>query len=140
PVSCGSTAALTDGESLVLPVMDYESVPPAAVVERYAALEPPFGEVCAPTNPASMTLGRQLLWQQSAFPEAFARTRHILFQPQYWAWRLCGVAATEVTSLGAQTHLWAPVRRGLSTLAHRQGWAAKLPPFRKAWERLGPLK
>jgi sugar (pentulose or hexulose) kinase len=140
PVGCGSTAALVDGEELVLPVMDYEAVPPPSIIESYAAQEPPFREVCSPTNPAGMTLARQLLWQQTAFPDAFARARHILFQPQYWAWRLSGVAAGEVTSLGAQTHLWNPARRGLSTLAHRQGWAPRLPPLRKAWERLGPIR
>ena len=44
-------------------------MPPAA---------PPFGEVYAPTNPAGLTLARQLWWQESAWPEAFARTRAIL--------------------------------------------------------------
>jgi sugar (pentulose or hexulose) kinase len=140
PVACGSTAALVDEDGLVLPVMDYEAVPPEDVVAGYAALAPSFREVCCPTNPASMTLGRQLYWQQSAFPDAFRRTRHILLHPQYWAWRLSGVAAGEVTSLGAQTHLWNPVERRLSTLAHQQDWASRLPRLRKAWERLGPLR
>lgn len=140
PVGCGSTVGLIDGEELVLPVMDYEAVPPESVVAGYAAIEPPFEEVCAPTNPAAMTLARQLYWVQTAFPEAFTAVRYILFHPQYWAWRLCGVPACEVTSIGAQTHLWNPVERRLSTLAHRQGWAARLPRWRKAWEQLGPIR
>ncbi|MBX6320570.1 MAG: L-fuculose kinase, partial [Rhodospirillaceae bacterium] len=126
PVGCGSTVGLVDGEELVLPVMDYEAVPPPDTVAGYAALEPPFEEVYAPTNPAAMTLARQLFWLQTAFPEAFAKARHILFHPQYWAWRLCGAAACEVTSIGAQTHLWNPVEGRLSALAHRQGWAGLL--------------
>src|SRR3546814_3118911 len=88
-----------------MPVMDYEADPPDAVKHAYAEAAPPFAEVYAPTNPGGLTLGRQLFWQERAWPEAFAATRAILPYPQYWAWRLTGIAAAEATSLGAQTHL-----------------------------------
>ena len=50
------------------------------------------------------------------FPDAFARATDFLLLPQYWAWRLCGVKATEVTSLGAHTHLWRPAEGRFSDL------------------------
>ena len=139
PCAHGSAAALLDGDRLALPVMHYEAQPPPAVVDAYAAVTPPFGEVLAPVNPGGLTLARQLLWQQLAFPDAFARVDRILTYPQYWAWRLCGQAAVEVTSLGAQTHLWAPQQRQYSSLVERQGWGPLFAPLCPAWECLGRL-
>ena len=64
-----------------------------------------------------MCLGAQLHWQQKLFPQAFARATDLLLLPQYWAWRLSGTKATEVTSLGAHTHLWRPAEGAFSGLA-----------------------
>ena len=140
PTAFGSSAALITGADLALPVLDYEDEPPEVVKRAYAAVAPPFAEVCAPTNPGGLTLARQLLWQETAFPEAFARATAILPFAQYWAWRLSGVAASEVTSLGAQTHLWDPQGRGFSNLARARNWDRRFAPLRAAWEALGPAK
>ena len=91
--------------------------------------------------PLGLCLGAQLDWQERTFPEAFARATDILPLPQYWAWRLSGVKATEVTSLGAHTHLWRPARgavlrpgaaprlgRALPADAARLGHAGHGPP------------
>ncbi|HEY2034530.1 MAG TPA: hypothetical protein VGH02_12665 [Rhizomicrobium sp.] len=63
----------------------------------------------------------------------------ILPWAQYWAWRLCGVAASEITSLGCHTDLWLPMENRPSPLARRRGWAARFAPLRKAEEVLGQL-
>ena len=135
----GSTAALVDNDGLILPIADYEAEPPASVAAAYDRVAPPFAEVFAPTNPAGLTLGRQLFWLRETYADAFGRATAILLHPQYWAWRLAGVAATEVTSLGAQTHLWDPIGRRPSSLVDRLGWAGLLPPMRPAWAPLGPI-
>lgn len=140
PTAFGSSAALIAGDDLALPVLDYEEDPPAAIKQAYAEMAPSFAEVCAPTNPASLTLARQLLWQETDFPEAFQGSNAILPFAQYWAWRLSGVAASEVTSLGAQTHLWDPQKRRFSSLTRARGWDRRFAPLRPAWESLGPLK
>ena len=93
----------------------------------------------SPVLPLGLCLGAQLLWQQRSFPDAFARASEFLLLPQYWAWRLSGVKATEVTSLGAHTHLWRPGERRFSGLVERCGWAGLFPPMRRAWESLGPV-
>ena len=140
PSAYGSTAALIDDDGLVLPMMDYEAEPPDDIKEGYAAAAPAFEEVCCPINPGGLTLGRQLFWQSRQFPDQFARARWLLPAAQYWGWRLTGVVAAEVTSLGAQTQLWNPRGNNTSSLAAREGWTEKLPPLKKAWEELGPLK
>jgi sugar (pentulose or hexulose) kinase len=138
PCAHGSAAALVDGNGqLILPVMSYEAEPPPEIVDGYAAIAPEFGEVFAPTNPLALTLARQLHWQETYFPAAFARTRSIMPLAQYFGFRLCGTRASEVSALGAQTHLWAPMARDYSTLAKERSWASKFAPLRPAWEPLG---
>lgn len=140
PTSYGGTAALISGAELVLPVLDYEAVPPPDIAAAYAEVAPWFEECCCPILPASVTLARQLFWQSRRFAEEFSRARWILPFPQYWAWGLCGVPASEVTSLGAHTQLWNPRERRFSSLAEAEGWAQKFPPLRNAWDTLGCLQ
>ena len=141
PVTHGATAALVDDAGLVLPVLDYEHVPGDAVdAARYDALRPPFEQSGSPLLPAGLNLGRQLDWLHAHFPAEFGRVRHVLMYPQYWAWRLCGVAASEVTSLGCHTDLWRPREGAWSSLVERHGWQGLFPPRRDAWARLGTLR
>jgi sugar (pentulose or hexulose) kinase len=140
PTSYGSTAALVGNAELVLPILDYEADPPAGIAAAYAEIAPWFEECFCPIDPAGLTLGRQLFWQSRLFPEDFARARWILPFAQYWAWGLCGVPASEATSLGAQTQLWSPRERDFSSLVKRQGWLDRFAPLRNAWDVLGPLQ
>ncbi len=135
-----SLALLDDGGELTLPIMAYEAQPPERVRSSYAEIAPAFDEVFAPTNPGALTLGLQLLWQETEFAAAFAATHTILPLGQYVAYRLCGDLASEVTALGAQTHLWDPQRRDYSSLAKSRGWAARFAPMMPAWRRLGALR
>lgn len=140
PVTHGATAALIGDDGLVLPVLDYEFALPAAHVERYDSMRPPYAGSYSPRLAAGLNLGSQLVWQAHAFPAEFARVRHILMYPQYWAWRLCGVAAGEVTSLGCHTDLWQPARQQYSALVERMGWHGLFPALQPAWQALGAIK
>ncbi|WP_293861461.1 sugar kinase [uncultured Alsobacter sp.] len=134
----GASGALVGDDGLVLPVMDYEWDGPATLA-TYDAQRPPFSETFSPPMPVGLNLARQVAWQQDHRPEAFARARWLLAYPQYWSWRLSGVAATEVTSLGCHTDLWAPFADRPSSLVERRGWVRLLPPRRDAWDVLGPV-
>ena len=137
PVTHGATAALVDRGGLVLPVLDYES--PLDGID-YDGLRPGYDETFSPRLPAGLNLGRQLAWLAQRFPGEFARTRHILMYPQYWAWRLCGAAAGEATSLGCHTDLWNPATQAYSSLVERMGWRRLMPPLAPAWASLGTLR
>jgi sugar (pentulose or hexulose) kinase len=139
PVAHGACAALVAGDGLALPLLDYEFAGPEAVA-GYEASARRFAETFSPRLPAGLNLGRQLAWLASEFPQEFARTDRLLLLPQYWAWRLCGVAASELTSLGCHTDLWAPERGAFSEHALRSGAAALFPPLAKAWQPLGRLR
>jgi sugar (pentulose or hexulose) kinase len=136
PVTHGATAALVDGDGLVLPVLDYEADLPGV---DYDAVRPPYAETCSPALPAGLNLGRQLAWLRQAFPDQFERVQHILMYPQYWAWRLSGVAAGEATSLGCHTDLWDPHRQQYSSLVSRMGWEGLMPALASPSAVLGTL-
>ena len=138
PVGHGASGCLVDGGRLALAPLDYEAEPPDDIRRRYLALRDRFEVTGSPCLPAGLNLGAQLYWLQSARPKDFARGRFITW-PQYWAWRLAGVEATEVTSLGCHTDLWAPVAKRPSPLAVSQGWAARFAPLRPASDVLGAV-
>jgi len=140
PVGHGATGALLGDDGLVLPVLDYEHPLPEDIEAEFAALRDPFEVTLSPDLPAGQNFGRQLFWQQQAFPEAFARTRRIVTYPQYWACRLSGEAAIDVSSLGAHSHLWRPREGRWSGLVERCGWTAKMAPVRPAFDSLGPIR
>lgn len=139
PVAHGAAGVLMAGDRPALPALDYEHDGPDMVAAELAGLLDPFALTASPVLPLGLNVGSQLFWQQRAFPDAFARATDLLMLPQYWAWRLSGAKAGEVTALGAHTHLWRPGERRLSGLVERCGWRGLFPPLRRAWEPLGPI-
>jgi len=136
----GAAAVLLDKDgALALPVLDYEHEYPLAVREAYAELRPAFGDTFSPKLSAGLNLGAQLHYQQTLFPDDFAHVHTIMTYPQYWAWRLTGVAANELTSLGCHTDLWMPQAGNYSALVDRLGIREKMAPLRSAFDALGPL-
>ncbi|MDX8482645.1 FGGY-family carbohydrate kinase [Mesorhizobium sp. VK24D] len=136
----GATAVLVDAESrLALPVIDYEFAGIDELAQDYDAVRPPFAETGTPRLPAGLNIGAQLCWQQKRFPAEFAHAAAILMYPQYWALRLTGVAANEVTSLGCHTDLWNPWQADYSSLVDKMGWRRLMAPVRPAKDRLGPI-
>lgn len=140
PVAHGAAMVLVDGEGEVLLAPDYEDGAYDAVLAEYRALRPDFAETLSPALPAGLNLGTQIYFVQTMLPEIFRRTRTILTYPQYWSWRLSGVAASEVTSLGCHTDLWNPGAGAFSSLVGAQGWGPLLPPLQPARARLGRLR
>ena len=138
PVAHGASSVLLGEDDLAMPALDYEHDGPDSVHDAYAAAVDPFAETLTPLLPLGLNVGKQVYWQRHAFPDEFAKAKHILMWAQYWSWRLTGVAASEVTSLGCHTHLWRPGAHTTSGFARREGFAELLPPMRAAWESLGP--
>ena len=137
PVAHGGACALVDAAgALALPILDYEF---SIEDDDYDRVASPFSETFTPPLMGGLNIGRQLLWFAKAFPEAFGRARQLLLHPQYWSFRLSGVASSELTYLGSHTGLWRPAEGGFSGLVDRMGWHGLFPPLRKASEVLGPI-
>ncbi len=135
----GATFALMAGDQLALPVLDYEYSGPDALNGAYAAARPSFDESFTPRLPGGLNAGAQIYWQARTFPDALARVTAILPYPQYWAFRFTGVLASEATSLGVHTDLWAPARRDFSSFAKSEGWNRLFAPLASAFDRLGTV-
>lgn len=138
PVAHGASAAIVRDGQLVLPPVDYESPVPAEERQAYDAQRDSFSLSGSPALPDGLNLGAQLHHLESLNPGALEGAT-ILLWPQYWAWKLSGVASSEVTSLGCHTDLWLPVEGRPSGLAIQRGWAGKLPQVRRASDALGPI-
>lgn len=118
----GATAACMANGKLALPIIDYEYEGIASSRTAYDDVRPEFDETLSPKLPAGLNLGAQLFWLQQHFPTEMARVDQVLLYPQYWVYRLCGVAASEVTSLACHTDLWQPEAQSYSSLITRMGW------------------
>jgi len=139
PVGHGAAAAIVRRGQLACPPMDYESPLPDAIRAEYAALRDPFSDTGSPALPDGLNLGAQLFWLSRLHAGLFAPGAQILLWPQYWAWRLCGVASSEVSSLGCHSDLWRPTAAAPTRLAERCGWSALLPARRQAGDVLGEI-
>jgi sugar (pentulose or hexulose) kinase len=135
PVGHGAAAALIDGDDLAAPVMDYEAQPPDDLARAYDAERDPFALTGSPRLPLGLNLGLQLFWQERLYADLWPRTQALLW-PQYWAFRLSGERAAEVSSLGCHTDLWRPDAGGYSDLANRRGWASRFPAPRHSGDVL----
>ena len=136
----GACAVLLDeAGKLALPVLDYEYTGPDKTASAYDALRPDFSQTGAPRLPVGLNLGAQIYWQAKTFPKEFAQLRWIVTYAQYWAYRLSGVLANEVTSLGCHTDLWNYNAKDYSILVDEMGWRKFMPPLRRADECLGPV-
>ncbi|TCD15265.1 FGGY-family carbohydrate kinase [Oricola cellulosilytica] len=137
----GASAVLLDGDGeLALPMLDYEHDGPDQLARDYDAVRPPFSETGSPRLASGLNLGAQIFWQSRSFPREFAKARSIVTFPQYWAYRLTGIATTEMTSLGCHTDLWNPWDGSFSSMVEKQGWSNLIAPVRKAGDVLGTIK
>jgi L-fuculokinase len=137
PVAHGAAAVLVSKSGEILAAPDYEDSAFGTVDESYRRLRDPFEFTFSPFLPLGLNLGHQLYYLQQTHPELFEPCAAILLYPQYWAWRLSNVMATEITSLGCHTDLWRPRESDYSALAKSQGWDKLLPPRHAAADVLG---
>ncbi len=134
-----AAALLAEDGSLAAPILDYEHSGPDACAAAYDAIRPPFAETGSPRLSMGLNLGAQLHWLFETDPALRAKVRHVVTYPQFWAYRLTGVLATDVTSLGCHTDLWNPYLGQFSTLPETLGITDTIAPPRRPGEVLGPV-
>lgn len=136
----GACAVLIGQDNkLLMPVMDYECDTPEQVSSEYDVIRPTFNHSFSPNLSAGLNLGRQLWWLKKHQAEAFASVKYLFMYPQYWVWKLTGIAVNEVTSLGCHTDLWLPEQQEYSSLVDKLGIRQAMPPLVAAYESVGSL-
>ena len=136
----GAAVAAVTGNELALPIPDYEfegfDERPDSLTSELDA----FDQTLSPVLPRGLNMGVQLDWLSRHEGAALARADGLMPYAQYWAWRLSGVRASEVSSLGCHTLLWKPLAGTWSAWAHARGWSRRFAPLRPAWDVLGPIR
>jgi sugar (pentulose or hexulose) kinase len=140
PCGHGGSGVLVGEAGPAMPMVDYEHPLPPETAAGYRAAADGFRERGSAILLGAAHAARQLYWMERAWPEALARATAWLHNPQYWAWRLSGVMASEVTSAAAQSHLWSAADRRPAGIVARHGWERLMPPMRPAWAPLGPIR
>ncbi len=128
------------GDGTVLPMVDYEQPLPEGLAEDYVPQAGGFLDRGSAVMMAATHTARQMFWAERERPEEFALARWCLGIPQYWAWRLTGVAVSEATILGAQSHLWNVALAQWSPIVAARGWGRLMPPFARASDDLGGVR
>ena len=138
----GATAAFVDLDSdeLLLPVMDYEFDDYPREISEYNSFRPPFNKSFSPSLPAGLNLGKQLFWQLKMLDENKKKKATLLFYPNYWSWRLSGIATTEMTSIGCHTDLWDHRANDFSNLVENLDITNKLPEIVSGLKPIGEIK
>jgi sugar (pentulose or hexulose) kinase len=135
PIGHGAAvAAIRDGKLAFAP-LDYEQAIPVSVMAEYRATRDSFTETGSPALPNGLNIGSQLHWLGAKIDGAT-----LLPWAQFWSWFLCGVATSEVTSLGCHSDLWNPAATNFSAMAKRRGWADQFASMAKAGDAIGTLK
>ena len=136
----GASGALisADGQ-LAAPILDYEHKGPENCANEYDIIRPKFAETGSPRLPFGLNLGAQIYWQFSLDPSLLTRTSYIVTYPQYWGYRLSGILACDVSSLGCHTDLWNPFSKSFSSLADKLSIKEKIAPARRASDILGSV-
>lgn len=130
PVGHGAAAVLVlDGEVLC-PPLDYETPIDGGVRQSYDRERSPFA--ITGSLPDGLNLGAQFAALEARDSSLFDERTRVLLWPQFWAWLISGVLASEATSLGCHSDLWHPAAGKASRSAERRGWRAMLPLLRHA--------
>ncbi len=125
---------------LAAPMLDYEHDGPDQLRAAYDALRLDFAQTGSPRLQRGLNLGAQFHYMLETLPDLRARVAHVLTYPQYWGWRLTGLMACDVTSLGCHTDLWDPWQGQFSALVARLGLDGKFAPPRPPAARLGVVR
>ena len=123
----GCTFALTAGDALAAPILDYEQPVPPEIDRQFAAEAPAFAESFTPNLPGGLNVARHIYLREQLAPEMFQQADAILNYPQFWNWLLTGAKVSEISSIGCHSHLWRPREDTFSSLVDKRGWRAEVP-------------
>ena len=127
-------------DGTTLPMIDYEQSIPADIEKSYEKICGDFYDRGSKIMGSASHAARQMLWAETVEPHKFKKSKWVLGVAQYWAWRLSGVAVSEVTSLGAQSHLWNTLEKNWSKIVYKKNWHKLLPPVKQTFSCLGKIR
>jgi sugar (pentulose or hexulose) kinase len=128
----GATFALVDDSGeLSIPIVDYTYEPGETFHDDFYELAGDPVELQQET--ATLVLGalinvaQGVKFLQEYAPEAFSKTKHLLFYPQYFGYRLTGNVGADYTYAGCHTYLFDLEHKRYSEVADKLGIRELLP-------------
>ena len=118
----GATFACVDAEGeLAIPIVDYTHEPGEQFHRDFYALAGSPEELQRRTAtlklPSLLNVAQGIRFFQTTRPEAWARVQHVLFYPQYLAFRLTGKVGADYTYTACHTYLFDFASRDYSSVA-----------------------
>ena len=135
----GAAAVVITDNKTLFPVIDYEAEIYDQVNNQYNEIRPDYSETGSLNLPQGLNLGRQLFYLQKTYPSLWDSAQLILMLPQYFCWKLSGIAATEISFLGCHTDLWDVHNSQYSSLVEQCNWQSLFPTIKKAGDQLGTV-
>ena len=97
-------------------------------------------ETATPNFMALLNVGKGIYFAKKKYPEQFVKTRYFLNLPQYFSYKLTGVATAEPTYVGCHSYLWDFNKNTWSSVAEQLEIKDKLPEkIINSWDVVGKL-
>ncbi|TVR66714.1 MAG: carbohydrate kinase [Spirochaetaceae bacterium] len=128
----GAASVCVDEEgNPIVPPVDYTFPVEESVHERFFRTMGSAEELQVETATAEVrpliNVGKALFFLRETFPERFSRIRHVLMYPQYFTYRLTGIASADITYTGCHSYLWDFHASTWSTVVDKLGIRSALP-------------
>ena len=140
----GSFVAVGEDGKPSVPMLSYTHEPGKTFHEEFYKKVGDPGELQRKT--ATLVLGalinpaKGIYFSQKEWPEEWKKTKHILFFPQYWGYRMTGEVASDYTYAGCHTYLWDYERWDWSDVADNLGVRELMPErIGRSWDILGTI-
>ncbi len=139
-----NVVCLTEDDKLSIPTIAYTNEAGDEIdklfFERFGSFKELQKETAAAAIGSMINTARIMHFAKEKYPEDFAKTRKILFYPQYYGYKLTGVASIESTSLGSHTFLYDPYHESYSRVARELGISELLPShLSRPWDVIGTV-
>ncbi len=129
---------LNDNKNIYLPVIDYENTFDKKFEKNYLKYQKcKFSETLTPNLPRGLVISKAIFYNINKMKKKFYKIQNIIFYPQYFAWKLTGVKASEITYLGCHSDLWSFKKKKFSTFVYKNNLEKKIPKIYKSWKKLG---
>lgn len=97
-------------------------------------------ETATPNFMALLNVGKGIYYAKKNFPHEFEKTRYFLNLPQYFSYKLTGIATAEPTYVGCHSYLWDFNQNTWSSVAKQLEIKDKLPEkIINSWDVVGNL-
>ena len=135
---------IDENGDLAIPELSYTTDPGEAFHEAFfremGSRESLQDETCTPDFNVLLNVGKGIKYAQDTFGNKFNQVKKILNLPQYFSYKLTGIASVDPTYVGCHTYLWDFRENKWSAVVDKLNIRDKLPEkLLKPWDTVGNI-